>query len=83
MSSVLAPFRKLREWFGDLLKKINHPAWFFTPYVLLFTVFIIIPVIIAVGLSFTYFNTIETPVWVGLKNYIELLTRDEIFIQGM
>lgn len=81
MSSVLSPFRKIYELFNDLLKKINHPAWFFTPYVLLFLIFIIIPVIIAVGLSFTYFNTIETPQWVGLKNYVELLTRDEIFMQ--
>jgi len=49
------------EWFGLLMKKINHPAWFLTPYVVLFATFIIIPVIIAIGLSFTYFNTIETP----------------------
>jgi multiple sugar transport system permease protein len=60
---------------------MNHPAWFFTPYVVLFTTFIIIPVIIAIVLSFTYFNTIETPTIIGLKNYIELLTRDEVFMQ--
>ncbi|MFW5838719.1 MAG: carbohydrate ABC transporter permease [Bacillota bacterium] len=41
----------------------------------------IIPVIIAIALSFTYFNTIETPDYVGLRNYIELLTRDEVFMQ--
>ena len=28
------------------------------PYVILFTLFIIIPVVIAIGLSFTYFNLI-------------------------
>jgi multiple sugar transport system permease protein len=60
---------------------MNHPAWFFTPYVILFTTFIIIPVIIAIVLSFTYFNTIQTPNLIGLKNYIELLTRDEVFMQ--
>ena len=48
---------------------------------MLFVVFIIIPVIIAIGLSFTYFNTIETPEFIGLRNYIELLTRDEVFMQ--
>jgi len=64
-----------------MIKRMNHPAWFFTPYVLLFVMFIVIPVLMAVGLSFTYFNTIETPEWVGLRNYIELLTRDEIFMQ--
>lgn len=64
-----------------MIRKMNHPAWFFTPYVILFTTFIIIPVIIAIVLSFTYFNTIQTPVFIGLKNYIELLTRDEVFMQ--
>jgi multiple sugar transport system permease protein len=64
-----------------MIKRMNHPAWFFTPYVVLFTTFIIIPVIIAIALSFTYFNTIQTPDLIGLKNYIELLTRDEVFMQ--
>ncbi len=64
-----------------MIKRMNHPAWFFTPYVVLFSTFIIIPVIIAIFLSFTYFNTIQTPTIIGLKNYIELLTRDEVFMQ--
>jgi len=64
-----------------MFKKMNSPAWFVTPYVVLFTLFIIIPVLIAIGLSFTYFNTIQTPDFIGLKNYIELFTRDEVFMQ--
>jgi multiple sugar transport system permease protein len=64
-----------------MIKKMNHPAWFFTPYVILFVTFIIVPVIMAIILSFTYFNTIETPEYIGLRNYIELITRDEVFMQ--
>jgi len=64
-----------------MIRKMNHPAWFFTPYVVLFAAFIVVPVLMALFLSFTYFNTIETPEIVGLRNYIELLTRDEIFMQ--
>lgn len=64
-----------------MLRKINHPAWFYTPYIILFLTFIIIPVLIAFGLSFTYFNTIETPEWIGMRNYIEIFTRDEVFMQ--
>ena len=60
---------------------MNHPAWFFTPYVLMFLIFIIIPVIIAVVLSFTYFNTIQNPEFIGLRNYVEMFTRDEVFMQ--
>lgn len=62
---------------------MNSPLWFLVPYVSLFLVFIIIPVVIAMGLSFTYFNTIETPEFIGLRNYIELLTRDDVFMQNV
>ncbi len=57
-------------------------AWaFLAPYILLFSLFIIIPVVIAIALSFTNFNTIEFPDFVGFMNYINLLTRDAIFMQ--
>ena len=64
-----------------MIRKMNHPAWFLMPYISLFMVFIVVPVVIAIVLSFTYFNTIETPEFVGMRNYIELLTRDEVFMQ--
>lgn len=54
---------------------------FLSPYILLFSIFIIIPVVIAIGLSFTNFNTIEFPGFVGFLNYVTLLTQDEIFMQ--
>jgi multiple sugar transport system permease protein len=52
-----------------------------SPYVLLFTLFIIIPVLAAVVLSFTYFNTIEFPSFIGITNYISLLMNDKVFMQ--
>ncbi|MEG6612625.1 sugar ABC transporter permease [Pseudoclostridium thermosuccinogenes] len=51
------------------------------PYITLFIIFIVIPVVAAVGLSFTYFNTIEWPKFIGLDNYINLFTKDEVFMQ--
>ncbi len=60
----------------------NKQAYFFlAPYLLLFMLFIIIPIVIAIGLSFTNFNTLEKPDFVGFLNYINLLTQDEIFMQ--
>lgn len=53
------------------------------PYVLLFFVFIIMPIVIAVILSFTYFNTVETPEFTGLGNYIAILTQDEVFLKNV
>ena len=54
---------------------------FLLPYLLLFVVYIVIPVGIAIGLSLTNFNTIEAPESIGFLNYINLLTQDEIFMQ--
>ena len=57
------------------------PYLFLLPYLLLFTVFIIIPTGMAVMLSFTNYNAVQTPEFVGLTNYINLLTQDTIFLQ--
>ena len=54
---------------------------FMAPYALVFIIFILIPVILAAILSFTNFNAIEWPSWVGFLNYITLLTSDEVFMQ--
>lgn len=60
----------------------NLNGYLFTlPYALIFCIFILIPVVLAVILSFTNFNAIEWPDWVGFLNYITLLTNDEVFMQ--
>lgn len=60
----------------------NKQAYIFmAPYLLLFVTFIIVPCIIAIGLSFTNFNTIEFPGFVGFMNYVNLITQDEVFMQ--
>ncbi|WP_163195429.1 carbohydrate ABC transporter permease [Clostridium thermarum] len=68
--------KKLKE----ILNKQSH--WvLLSPYAILFFIFIVVPVAAAIGLSFTYFNTIEFPTITGLKNYIRLLTQDSVFMQ--
>lgn len=53
------------------------------PYVLMFVFFIAVPVLLAVILSFTYFNTVSTPEFTGFANYISVLTQDEVFIKNV
>ena len=53
------------------------------PYLILFTTFIVIPVVIAIVFSFTSFNILEPPEFVGLKNYFRLFINDEIFLTGI
>jgi len=68
---------KLAEW----ARKEGTAYLFLAPYLLLFVVFIVLPVLLAIGLSFTSFNAIQTPKFTGLTNYISVLTRDSVFMQ--
>lgn len=51
------------------------------PYGVLFFAFIAVPVAVAIGLSFTYFDVINTPTFAGFDNYINLITQDEAFLK--
>jgi ABC-type sugar transport system permease subunit len=55
---------------------------FIAPGMLLFLVFVFIPVIAAFYLSFTRYDIIHTPVWIGLDNYIRLF-KDENFSKSI
>ena len=46
----------------------------------LFAVFTVIPVLLSIVLSFTYFNMLEFPTWIGWSNYIRLFLADEVFL---
>ncbi len=54
------------------------------PYILLFTTFIIVPIIVAWGLSLTHFDLIQAPTLtkpLGMFNYVMLLTQDDNFLK--
>lgn len=60
----------------------NWHGWLFIgPYAAVFSVFILIPVVLAAILSFTNFNAIEFPKFVGPLNYITILTNDAEFMK--
>ena len=50
------------------------------PFFLLFGIFIVLPIAIAVFFSFTDFNMLEWPSLVGLENYIRLVLEDDVFL---
>jgi multiple sugar transport system permease protein len=54
---------------------------FLSMYALLFLVFIVVPVAGAFGLSLTFFDTIRFPTFSGLRNYVVLLTQDDVFMR--
>lgn len=56
---------------------------FVTPFVVLFALFTLVPVAIAVLLSFTYFNAIEPPSFAGWMNYQRLFSQDLVFLRNV
>lgn len=53
---------------------------FLTPFMAFFLLFTVVPVLAAILLSFTDFNTISFPSLVGLENYERMLLDDPVFL---
>jgi multiple sugar transport system permease protein len=56
---------------------------FLAPYAIVFFLFYVAPLLISVFYSFTYFNILEPPKFIGLRNYINLLLADDVFLKSM
>lgn len=50
------------------------------PFAIIFIAFTVIPVLVSIVLSFTSFNLLEAPVFIGLTNYVNLLVNDDVFL---
>ena len=74
---------------GVIRRRVRHFGGTFAntvllgPYALLFLFFIAAPIIVAVVLSFTYFNMVSTPEWNGLANYIKAFTQDDVLMRNV
>jgi len=76
-------FNKIREKNRILIKEIQrHKACyiFLAPYAIVFLLFFVAPVVISIFFSFTYYNILEPPKFIGLRNYINLLLGDDVFL---
>ena len=52
---------------------------FLGPYLITFFTFTVLPVFVSLGLSFTNFNMLEMPDFIGFDNYAKLFLNDDIF----
>ena len=55
---------------------------FLSFWLILFIVFTIIPIAMAVGFSFTNFDMVQTPHWIGADNYLRMFLDDDVFIKA-
>ena len=83
-------FKRYLAMKRETLRYDLHKAWkmrtcylFLLPYAVLFFTFFILPIASSIFYSFTYFNILEPPRFVGLKNYTNLVLQDEVFLTAV
>ena len=81
MSSKMSAFTRRWQTIRYAWQEYHTMYLFMLPFVVLFLVFVIAPVLTAAYLSFTYFNVLEPPRWIGLSNFRLLFVEDDIFYQ--
>lgn len=75
--------KKSLRWYGREIRKNRDNYLMVAPYAVIFTVFTVIPVVLAIVMSFTYFNLLEPPQFRGLFNYMRLFLDDDVFWLSM
>lgn len=82
-SEVWSKYRnKKRIQLSDTLRRARNLKFcyfFLLPYAVLFITFNILPMINSIYYSFTNFNILQKPEFIGVRNYINLFLQDEVF----
>ena len=69
------------EW--EKAKRLKICYLFLLPYAVLFAAFFILPIATSIYYSFTYYNILEPPRFIGFQNYINLVLQDEVFLTAV
>lgn len=75
--------KEMRAYQWKMAKKSKSCYLFLAPYAILFITFFVVPVIVSLFLSFTYYNVLEPPKFIGIQNYINLILADDVFLTAV
>lgn len=77
-----APMIKRGKWkYTWHMMKTNKACYaMLLPFMSLFIIFTVVPVVMSLPMGFTNFNMIETPKFVGLSNFYTLFLNDDVFL---
>ena len=68
------------QWTLKEIKRNRVGYFMVAPFMVLFTLFIVLPVVLSVVVSFTDFNLLQWPSWLWFENYTRLFLDDDIFM---
>lgn len=77
------PFRERWHYGWGQARRYKQLYLMLAPYMLCFTLFTVIPVLVSIYFSFTQFNVLQPPQFVGLRNYSKLFLDDPIFLKAI
>lgn len=72
-----------RQWLWRDMKRNKVGYLMVAPFMLIFALFTVVPVLLSIVISFTNFNLLEMPEFVGFENYFTLFFEDDIFITAL
>jgi multiple sugar transport system permease protein len=81
-ASLKVPAKQPSRW-TQLKRELylnRHYYILMSPYMILFFLFTVIPVVLSFLLSFFYFNMLEFPRFIGWDNYARLFLNDDVFM---
>ena len=77
------PFRERWHYGWGQARRYKQLYLMLAPYMLCFALFTVIPVLVSIYFSFTQFNVLQPPQFVGLRNYSKLFLDDPIFLKAI
>lgn len=77
-----APLNKQGKWvYTWHMMKVNKGCYgLLAPFMILFTIFMLVPIVMSLPMGFTNFNMIQTPKFVGFSNFYTLFLNDDVFL---
>ena len=85
MANVSIPARRAarRPWSGAGAEEARAGFLAISPWVLGFLIFTLGPLVASLYFSFTRYNVVQSPRWVGLDNYRRIFADDPLFLKSL
>jgi multiple sugar transport system permease protein len=81
---AVRPWSRQRRRFSAIRRReAIEGALYLSPWIIGFLVFVAGPLLASIYLSFTKYNVLRPPEFIGLQNYIYAFTKDELFLPSI
>lgn len=84
MRKIMSILNRIKKnWHTNAGRETRSGYAFISPWLIGFIAFQAVPLVMVFYLSFTKYTILSPPEWVGLKNYIDIFTENELFLKSL